>query len=91
LTPVIGASGGLSGLLAFYIVVFPNASFAVYLLFQDWRIKAWFFFILWMALQFLMLRKLLIGTGHIAALAHIGGALAGIAAGFVFRKLASYD
>ena len=89
--PLIGASGGISGLLAFYACKFPHARLGLlfYVRFYvRWiNIPAWGAFVLWILLQlwgaFLELKE----VGNVASLAHLGGVAAGIFFWFVWDDL----
>lgn len=82
--PVIGASGGISGVLAFYALRFPRVRLAFmvryFILFRWFAIPAWLGFVLWLLLQSVGVWQQLAGFSHVSALAHLGGA----AVGFVF-------
>ena len=74
----IGASGGISGLIAFYALKFPNAQLD-FLGRGGWvQMPAWGAFILWAALQVFTAINQVSGFSHVAGLAHIGGAAVGI-------------
>lgn len=80
--PVIGASGGISGLIAFYILRFPQARLGLLIrpmfLFRWIQLRAYVFGLIWVALQILGAWQQIAGTGDISALAHLGGAAAGL-------------
>lgn len=82
--PVIGASGGISGIVAFYALRFPQARLKV-LYWLWWRptwfisISVWLWFALWAGLQLLGAFVQLAGRGSVSYLGHLGGVLAGIA------------
>jgi len=86
-TPSIGASGGISGLMAFYAFKFPHARLGFFLRFQWIQMPAWGAFLMWILLQCLGAAKQLNGFGHVAAVAHLGGALGGIMAWVAWRKV----
>jgi membrane associated rhomboid family serine protease len=75
----IGASGGISGLIAFYALRFPQTRLD-FLLKGWWQVPAWAAFILWLLQQGLSAFMQLAGFSHVAGLAHLGGA----AIGFLF-------
>ncbi|HUA65683.1 MAG TPA: rhomboid family intramembrane serine protease [Alphaproteobacteria bacterium] len=93
--PTIGASGGISGVMAFYACKFPRARigfffvplFLILLFFgrTHWwlRLPAWTAFGLWFLLQLHLAGEQMIGLTNVAALAHIGG----VATGFVLWRL----
>jgi len=82
LVPCVGASGGISGVITFYALKFPRArlGFLVryWFLFRWLHMPAWFALILWFLLQLLLAAQQLAGIGSVSALAHLGGAAAGL-------------
>ena len=85
LVPCVGASGGISGLIAFYALRFPEARLGVFIgLFYvpvRWvTFSARTGFILWLLIQGVLLWKQVSGNGSVAAFAHLGGALVGVLA-----------
>jgi membrane associated rhomboid family serine protease len=90
--PCIGASGGISGLIAFYALKFPHARlgilFRYYYVYFKWiQFPAWAAFILWMLLQFLGAFEQVSGFSNVSALAHLGGTAVGIAMWAIWRKI----
>ncbi|MBR0460240.1 MAG: rhomboid family intramembrane serine protease [Victivallales bacterium] len=95
MVPCIGASGFISGIIAAYAVFFPSVRILFCWRIGGWRmmplwrwvsLPAWGAFALWIAYQAVMaLISLSLATG-VAFGAHIGGALFGLAAGFLFRQ-----
>jgi len=89
--PCIGASGGISGVIAFYALQFPSARlgflFRFYLYFRWVQIPAWFALILWLLLQSVTMVMQLTGLSHVASTAHFGGAAAGFLFWLAWRKL----
>jgi membrane associated rhomboid family serine protease len=81
--PVIGASGGISGILAFYILRFPKARlgilFRFFLYFRWIQIPAYAWGLLWVAFQLLGAYQQVSGASNVSALAHLGGAAVGVA------------
>lgn len=81
--PVIGASGGISGILAFYILRFPKARlgilFRFFLYFRWIQMPAYAWGLLWVALQLLGAYQQVSGASNVSALAHLGGAAVGVA------------
>ena len=80
--PCVGASGGISGLLAYYVLRFPTVEIGIPVRFAlqvMWiEIPAWAWFAMWMFLQFADAWQQMSGLGDVASLAHVGGALAGL-------------
>jgi len=75
--PSIGASGGISGVLAFYALAFPNTRLAFFLRFGWIPLPAWGAFALWVLLQIIVAWQQASGVGTVSGLAHLGGALIG--------------
>ncbi len=80
---LIGASAGISGVLAFYTLSFPRARlyvlFGCGLVFIRWiPLPAWLFFALWVLFQLSDTWLQVAGFGTVSAVAHLGGALAGV-------------
>ncbi len=82
--PCVGASGGISGVIAFYALQFPKAKlallFRLYFWFRWIRLPAYVLFIGWLLMQFWGAWTQLSGFSNVSALAHLGG----VAAGLVF-------
>jgi len=84
--PTIGASGAISGVMGAYVVLYPRSRILTLVLLY-WisivAIPAVVFLGLWFAFQFLY--GMLAAGGGIAYWAHIGGFVAGLFFGFVWR------
>jgi membrane associated rhomboid family serine protease len=78
LTPVIGASGAVSGVMGAYLLLFPNARIRtlvfVFILFTTMDIPAAVFLVIWFVFQFFYAG----GGAGIAWLAHVGGFILGM-------------
>jgi membrane associated rhomboid family serine protease/Zn-finger nucleic acid-binding protein len=90
--PCIGASGGISGLIAFYAFKFPHAKlgilFRYYYVYFKWvQLPAWCAFLLWLLLQFWGAGEQIAGFSNVSSLAHLGGTAVGIALWFFWRKI----
>lgn len=91
--PCVGASGGISGLLAFYAFRFPQARLGMrYWLRYTWRsgwftFPAWGGFAVWIVLQLLGAMQQVRGFSHVSSLAHLGGAVAGVGAWLLWRRI----
>ncbi|MBL8749151.1 MAG: rhomboid family intramembrane serine protease [Planctomycetes bacterium] len=87
--PCVGASGGISGLIAFYALRFPRArlgSIFWFLFLPQWiTYPAWGGFVFWVLSQSILLWQQLAGFGNVSALAHVGGALVGVIAWALWR------
>ncbi len=91
--PLIGASGGISGVIAFYALEFPHAKLGIlfrYFVLLRWiTMPAWVAFLLWVGLQILGSYSQVEGTSDVASLAHLGGVGAGFVFWVVWRKIGS--
>jgi len=89
--PCVGASGGISGVIVFYALQFPKARlgflFRYFLYFRWVQMPAWFALLLWLLWQSAGVLMQLSGYSNVAATAHLGGAAAGFAFWFWFRRL----
>ncbi|MDB2390239.1 rhomboid family intramembrane serine protease [Alphaproteobacteria bacterium] len=97
-TPMIGASGGIAGVLGAYIMLHPKATVRTFMLifvfFRFINLPAWLILGLWIAGQFVAVPQALSGNGGgVAYMAHIGGFLAGMALipFFKNRNVALFD
>lgn len=82
-TPMVGASGAISGVLAAYVVLFPGARVVTLVVFFLLEVPAGIFIVVWFALQLASgltsLGDVVAGGGGVAWFAHLGGFVAGIA------------
>lgn len=94
MTPAIGASGAIAGVLAVYLVLYPTAPVRVlvptFFFMRLARVPAVLVLGLWFVIQlfngFLSLGAQTMATGGVAWFAHIGGFVAGLVVGFLLRK-----
>lgn len=81
-TPMVGASGAISGVLAAYVVLFPGARVVTLVIFFLLEVPAAVFIVVWFAFQLLSgltsLGSVVAGGGGVAWFAHLGGFAAGI-------------
>jgi membrane associated rhomboid family serine protease len=88
--PMIGASGGISGLLAYYVLSFPHARLQMPvrpLIRPLWfEVPAWVFFVGWIILQIGGALDQVSGQGDVASLAHLGGLTIGLAFWLVWKE-----
>jgi len=89
--PLIGASGGISGVIAFYALKFPKAKlgwlFRFGLIPIRWiRMPAYVFVGVWILLQFLGAYLQIEGASSVSALAHLGGAATGLAFWITYKN-----
>ena len=82
-TPMVGASGGIAGVLGAYVLLHPKASVRVFMLILIFiriiSLPAWVVLGIWIAGQFISAPAALSGSGGVAYFAHIGGFLTGMA------------
>lgn len=76
--PVIGASAGIAGIVAFYALRFPRIGLKFFLWFRWYTIPAWAFFGLWILSQAVGVVSQLHGHSNVSALGHVGGAAVGV-------------
>lgn len=81
--PCIGASGGISGVVAYYALRFPHMRLAfmwrILLFFRWFAMPAYAWFLLWVLLQTFGVWAQLQSFSNVSALAHVGGAAVGFA------------
>ncbi len=81
-TPMVGASGGIAGILGAYILLHPKAAVRVFMLILIFvriiSLPAWVVLGVWIAGQFVSAPAALSGGGGVAYFAHIGGFLTGM-------------
>ncbi len=76
ITPLVGASGAISGVCAAYLMLYPRAIiFGLAAIFPI-RAPAWMFVGAWIVLQFI--HAALGDQDHVAWVAHLGGIVAGL-------------
>lgn len=89
-TPMVGASGAISGVLGAYLILFPRAKIKTLVLFglyiQIIKIPAVFFLGLWIFVQVISGAVSGSAGGGVAWFAHIGGFAAGMALIGLFKK-----
>ncbi|MHB1357501.1 MAG: rhomboid family intramembrane serine protease [Anaerolineae bacterium] len=86
--PNLGASGAIAGVLGAYILLFPSQRVKVLLGRSMMEVPALIVIGLWIVLQFFSGIGSIADTaqtGGVAYMAHIGGFLAGLLLGFIFR------
>jgi len=89
--PAIGASGGISGVIVFYALEFPQARlgflFRYFIYFRWIQMPAWGALVLWLLMQFVGAFMELGGFSNVAATAHLGGAAVGFTLWRWWRKI----
>ncbi len=83
-SPLIGASGAISGVLGAYLMLHPFARLVVLLVFVPLILPAWILLAIWFGFQFVAAQA--DGTGPVAWWAHIGGFAAGAFLVVFFRQ-----
>ena len=87
MVPCVGASGGISGILAYYALRFPKHRIGVLFFFFKWlRFPVIAYLAFWSLIQLLGAFS---GAGQVAYMAHIGGLFAGVLFWAVERNLRS--
>ncbi len=76
-TPVIGASGGISGIIVFYALQFPKTRVGLLLLFRWYRIPVGLMICFWLIAQVFGVLSQVSGYSNVSSLAHLGGATVG--------------
>jgi membrane associated rhomboid family serine protease/Zn-finger nucleic acid-binding protein len=79
---MVGASGAIAGLMGAYLVLFPRVKVWVVFLFVPFKMRAIWYLLVWIGMQFLiMLDK----KSNVAWLAHVGGFICGIVLAFLLK------
>jgi len=90
LTPMIGASGAVSGVLGAYILLFPHARvltvFTLVIFFPIVMVPAWVLLLAWFALNLLQATATIGAEAGVAYFAHVGGFAAGLALVWLFAR-----
>ena len=89
--PLIGASGGISGVLAAYVALRPRSVLRWRLWSGVTRVPAYGFLVFWILLQLIGVRGQISGASAVSALGHLGGAATGFAIGVVIRMREERD
>jgi len=76
--PCVGASGGISGVMAYYCLRFPKASMDFVVFFHWICLPVGVMFALWVALQIIEFMMQPAGIAGVAVFAHLGGAAVGV-------------
>ena len=90
--PMVGASGGIAGILGAYLILHPRAAVRTFLLIIIFvrfiNLPAWLVLGVWIAGQFVAVPSALAGAdgGGVAYFAHIGGFIAGMCLVPVFKR-----
>lgn len=89
-TPMIGASGAISGVLGAYLLLFPHARISVLIpigfFLYPTQLRASIVLAWWFVLQFVSSAIAAGGSGGVAFRAHVGGFVAGLALVALFKR-----
>lgn len=86
--PLVGASGGISGIITLYALVFPQARIGVLTRYCWVNLTARTTLFWWIVLQFFIVWKQLNEITNVSALAHLGGCCAGFLYWFIVMRAA---
>jgi len=75
--PLVGASGGISGVIVYYALRFPKTRLGLLIYFAWLRVPAGVLMVLWLMAQVFGAVNQISGIGHVSSLGHLGGALVG--------------
>jgi membrane associated rhomboid family serine protease len=75
--PLIGASGGISGILVYYALQFPKTRIGMLIFFHWYRLPVGLLMVVWLMVQVFGVLEQVSGFGNVSALAHLGGASVG--------------
>ncbi len=87
--PLVGASGAIAAVMGAYLVMYPQSRVKVLFLVFPFRVPAFIFLGIWIAMQWIDgIGELQISeqTGGVAYWAHIGGFIFGVLGGFYYRS-----
>jgi len=76
--PAVGASGGIAGLIAFYLIRFPHRRFVTRFFFTPYAIPGWLLGLLFFFKELMGGFVQMAGSTSVSHLAHLGGALVGV-------------
>lgn len=77
--PHIGASGGIAGVMAFYLSRFPRRRVSLFVLFRFFKMPVWFYGGIYLSLQLFGVTAEMAGRSEVSFLSHLGGIAAGLA------------
>ncbi len=84
--PLVGASAGISALLAYYAFRFPRARIGWF----GWNLPAWAYFAIWAGFQMLTSIQQAAGFSNASAFGHLGGAAVGVAFWAAQRRMSPW-
>lgn len=85
--PLIGASAGISAILAYYALRFPHARIGWF----AWNLSARTYVALWVGFQLLAALRQAAGLSNVSAFGHIGGAGVGVAFWALQRRMGPWS
>lgn len=83
---LIGASGGIASVIAYYMVRFPYRKFIVFYFFSWIPLPAWLLVSFFLLKDFLGVFSQVSHSTNVSHISHLGGAAVGLIAGFWMRK-----
>ena len=97
--PAVGASGAISGVLGAYLVLFPRAKISTFVMMGFFmrmtHIEARWYLVIWFVFQNILPIIVNASTqyvgGGVAFMAHIGGFVAGLVTGYLYKKTHSSE
>ena len=91
--PAVGASGAISGVLGTYLVLYPRVRIQTFMMlgffWRMMRIEARWYLPFWFIFQNILpffVGGFGVGGSGVAYMAHIGGFVAGLAVGYLYKK-----
>jgi membrane associated rhomboid family serine protease/Zn-finger nucleic acid-binding protein len=82
---MVGASGAIAGLMGAYFVLFPRVKVWVVIFFIPFKLRAIWYLLIWVGLQFLIM---LDPKSNVAWLAHVGGFVGGLGMAYLLKPKA---
>lgn len=82
-TPLVGASGAIAGLMGAYLVLFPKVRLWVVIFFAQFKIRAYWYMVIWLGLQALIMLN---PKSNVSWQAHLGGFAAGVVLAFLLKR-----
>ncbi|HEX7861171.1 MAG TPA: rhomboid family intramembrane serine protease [Verrucomicrobiae bacterium] len=76
--PTVGASGGISAVIALYALAFPHTRLGIFSRYGWINFSARMGFFVWVGMQFLGAYAQVAGVSNVSSLAHLGGCLPGV-------------
>jgi|GEM_PF-3478717 len=83
---LVGASGGISTLGMIYMLRFPRAKLGFFFIVGWLRVPAYLLMVIWVVMQVRLAYDQVAGLTQVSALAHLGGALVGLASWYLLLR-----